>query len=123
MDQGIIFCRTKLDCDNLEKYLSSPGGGGDEFSATCLHSDRGAQQRTANLQKFKDGHCRFLICTDVAARGIDVQGIPYVINVTMPDDKANYLHRIGRVGRAKRMGLAIRFEKYRRKKIENYSLV
>ena len=59
-------------------------------------------------RKIKAGQVRFLICTDVAARGIDVQGIPYVINVTMPDDKANYLHRIGRVGRAKRMGLAIR---------------
>lgn len=50
---------------------------------------------------------RFLICTDVAARGIDVQGIPFVINFTLPDDKANYIHRIGRVGRADRMGLAI----------------
>ena len=50
---------------------------------------------------------RFLICTDVAARGIDVQGIPFVINVTLPDDKQNYVHRIGRVGRADRMGLAI----------------
>ena len=50
---------------------------------------------------------RFLICTDVAARGIDIRGIPFVINVTLPDDKQNYVHRIGRVGRAERMGLAI----------------
>ena len=50
---------------------------------------------------------RFLICTDVAARGIDITGIPYVVNVTLPDDKQNYVHRIGRVGRAERMGLAI----------------
>lgn len=50
---------------------------------------------------------RFLICTDVAARGIDIMGIPFVVNVTLPDDKQNYVHRIGRVGRAERMGLAI----------------
>lgn len=48
-----------------------------------------------------------MICTDVAARGIDVKGVPFVINVTLPDDKQNYVHRIGRVGRAERMGLAI----------------
>lgn len=50
---------------------------------------------------------RFLICTDVAARGIDISGIPFVVNVTLPDEKQNYVHRIGRVGRADRMGLAI----------------
>jgi ATP-dependent RNA helicase DDX1 len=48
-----------------------------------------------------------LICTDVAARGLDIKGLPYIINVTLPDDKSNYVHRIGRVGRADRMGLAI----------------
>jgi ATP-dependent RNA helicase DDX1 len=51
--------------------------------------------------------CRFLICTDVAARGIDVAGLPYVINMTLPDESEQYIHRIGRVGRADRMGLAI----------------
>ncbi|VDD90052.1 unnamed protein product [Enterobius vermicularis] len=79
MDQGIIFCRTKLDCDNIERFLNS----------------------------YASGKAKFLICTDVAARGIDVRGVPFVINVTLPDEKANYLHRIGRVGRAERMGLAI----------------
>lgn len=56
---------------------------------------------------FQDGEVRFLICTDVAARGIDIHGVPYVVNVTLPDDKQNYVHRIGRVGRAERMGLAV----------------
>ena len=156
MDQAIIFCRTKLDCDNIENYLQSLGGGQDtlrilsvysrytiitvgpksvvnEYSCVCLHGDRRPQERKDNLQKFKvqqnllifsailifvkililspitlqEGEVRFLICTDVAARGIDITGIPYVVNVTLPDDKQNYVHRIGRVGRAERMGLAI----------------
>ena len=55
----------------------------------------------------QEGEVRFLICTDVAARGIDIRGIPFVVNVTLPDEKQNYVHRIGRVGRADRMGLAI----------------
>lgn len=79
----------------------------NEFSCVCLHSDRSVHERRANLKQFKEGEVRFLICTDVAARGIDVQGIPFVVNVTFPDDKQNYVHRIGRVGRAERMGLAI----------------
>uniref|UniRef100_A0A023GNS0 ATP-dependent RNA helicase n=1 Tax=Amblyomma triste TaxID=251400 RepID=A0A023GNS0_AMBTT len=109
MDQGIIFCRTKLDCDNLENYLNHLGSRGRDnpFSCVCLHSDRKAQERQANLEKFKKGAVKFLICTDVAARGIDVSGVPFVINVTLPDEKSNYVHRIGRVGRAERMGLAI----------------
>jgi len=104
MDQGMIFCRTKLDCDNLEYYFKSLGYGAD---FTCLHGDRKPAERKANLEKFKDGRIKFLICTDVAARGLDVKGLPFMINMTLPDDKANYTHRIGRVGRAERMGLAI----------------
>ncbi|VDN89967.1 unnamed protein product [Brugia pahangi] len=104
MDQGIIFCRTKLDCDNLERYLKRKA---QDLTCVCLHGDRRPDERTRNLDAFKKGKAKFLICTDVAARGIDVKGIPFVINVTLPDEKANYLHRIGRVGRAERMGLAI----------------
>ncbi|VDM42307.1 unnamed protein product [Toxocara canis] len=106
MDQGIIFCRTKLDCDNLERFLNKRAR---DLTCTCLHSDRRPDERTRNFDMFKRGKVRFLICTDVAARGIDVRGVPFVINVTLPDEKANYLHRIGRVGRAERMGLAISF--------------
>ena len=91
MDQAIIFCRTKLDCDNLEKVLNIQGGGArsmtNEYSCCCLHGDRRVQERKENLQKFKDGEARFLICTDVAARGIDIQGIPFVVNMTLPDEK------------------------------------
>ncbi|XP_015790146.1 ATP-dependent RNA helicase DDX1 [Tetranychus urticae] len=110
VDQAIIFCRTKLDCDNLESYLNDIGGGQRQnlkYSCVCLHGDRRPQERKTNLEKFKAGEVKFLICTDVAARGIDIKGIPFVIQVTLPDEKANYVHRIGRVGRAERMGLAI----------------
>ncbi|CEF68224.1 ATP-dependent RNA helicase DDX1 [Strongyloides ratti] len=108
MEQCIIFCRTKLDCDNLEKFLKSKN---PSFTCAVLHSDRSPEERNANLLKFKEKAARLLICTDVAARGIDVSGLPYVINLTLPsvDDKANYVHRIGRVGRSEVMGLAISF--------------
>ncbi|XP_059837853.1 ATP-dependent RNA helicase DDX1 [Hypanus sabinus] len=111
MDQAIIFCRTKIDCDNMEQYFIQMGGGpdkkGHQFSCVCLHGDRKPNERKQNLEKFKKMDVRLLICTDVAARGIDVRGVPFVINVTLPDEKQNYVHRIGRVGRADRMGLAI----------------
>ncbi|ESO02060.1 hypothetical protein HELRODRAFT_106435 [Helobdella robusta] len=110
MDRAIIFCRTKVDCDNMEEYLIKSGGGkgrNSQFSCVCLHGDRKPNERRDNLEMFKRGDVKFLICTDVAARGLDVSGLPYVINVTLPDEKQNYVHRIGRVGRAERMGLAI----------------
>lgn len=59
------------------------------------------------MQAFKDGDVRLLICTDAAARGIDVKELPYVINLTLPDTPESYIHRVGRVGRAEEMGLAI----------------
>lgn len=113
MDQALIFCRTRIECDNLERFLNERGGGArsmtNALSCVCVHSDRSVQERRDNLQAFKDGEARFLICTDVAARGIDIRGLPYVINMTLPpsEEKENYVHRIGRVGRADRMGLAI----------------
>ncbi|KAL5290459.1 DDX1 family protein [Megaselia abdita] len=105
MDRALLFCRTKLDCDNLERYLKSKNAS--LYSCVCLHGDRKPQERKANLEAFKNNEVKFLICTDVAARGLDISGLPYIINVTLPDDKSNYVHRIGRVGRAERMGLAI----------------
>ncbi|KAL6447460.1 hypothetical protein ACFW04_001566 [Cataglyphis niger] len=105
MDRALIFCRTKLDCDNLERYLKQAGG--QQFSCVCLHGDRKPAERKANLERFKRQEVKFLICTDVAARGLDITGLPFMINITLPDEKSNYVHRIGRVGRAERMGLAI----------------
>jgi ATP-dependent RNA helicase DDX1 len=120
MTQCLIFCRTNVDCDNLETYLTQVGGGakwragaekGKENAYSCcvLAGFRSQEERNRNLQAFKDGDVRFLICTDVAARGLDIKELPYVINMTLPDEPENYLHRIGRVGRADRMGLAISF--------------
>lgn len=118
MEQCIIFCRTNLDCNNLEKFLNLAGGGqvfkgkvekGKEniYSCCVLAGMRSMDERRRNLQAFKDGDVRFLICTDVAARGIDIQNLPFVINYTLPDAVENYIHRVGRVGRADCLGLAI----------------
>jgi len=125
MEQCIIFARTQLDCDNLERFLIAAGGGastssrgvhgfqhresGKEnlYSCVVLHGGLPPPARIRNLDAFKSGEVRFLICTDVAARGIDVSGLPFVINLTLPDRPEVYIHRIGRVGRADAVGLAI----------------
>jgi ATP-dependent RNA helicase DDX1 len=119
MDQCLIFCRTNVDCSNLERFMLECGGGGGKFrgkqekgkenpySCCVLAGMRSMDERRANLQAFKDGDVRFLICTDVAARGIDIKNLPYVINMTLPDEPESYIHRVGRVGRAEAMGLAI----------------
>ncbi len=89
MDSALIFVRTKLDADHVEKYLKSldavPGIDAKTiveraYSCVVLHSDRSQNERRANLNKFKNGEVRFLICTDVAARGIDIKELPYVIS-------------------------------------------
>ena len=92
-EQCIVFCRTKLDCDNLERFLNKLDSA--KYACTCLHGDRKAHERAANLQLFKDKTAKFLICTDVAARGLDVKGIPFVINYTLPDETLNFIHRTG----------------------------
>lgn len=118
MDQCLIFCRTNFDCDNLEKFLNECGGGKKfrgsfvagvegKYSCCVLGGARHMDERRRNLQAFKNGDVRFLICTDVAARGLDIKNLPYVINMTLPDRSEDYIHRIGRVGRADTMGLAI----------------
>lgn len=125
MSQAMIFVRTQLDGDNVESFLiqcsgvaiddvpsrrfrGSSGVGPElEYSCAVLHGGRRQQERNDALATFKAGEVRFLICTDVAARGIDVVGLPYLINVTLPDQPENYIHRVGRVGRAERLGLAV----------------
>jgi ATP-dependent RNA helicase DDX1 len=107
-----------VDCDNLEAYLTAVGGGqrwrpgqekGKENAYSCcvLAGMRSQDERSRNLEAFRDGDVRFLICTDVGARGLDIKELPYVVNMTLPDEPENYIHRIGRVGRADKVGLAI----------------
>jgi len=104
MSQCMIFCRTNLDCDHLEQFLIARGGGkrfagrvekGTEnvYSCCVLAGMRSMEERRRNLQYFKDGDVRFLICTDVAARGLDIKSLPFVINLTLPDVAENYIHR------------------------------
>jgi len=118
MSQCMIFCRTNQDCDNLEAFLNGgqkstvfPGikesGKESAYSCCVLAGMRSMQDRRAALDAFKQGAVRLLICTDVAARGIDVKGLPYMINMTLPDEAESYIHRVGRVGRSDTMGLAV----------------
>jgi len=119
MSQCLVFCRTNIDCNNLESYFNRLGGAKSGFrgkmesgkenpySCVVLAGARNQKERQRNLEAFKDGDVRFLICTDVAARGLDIAGLPFVIQMTLPDDIENYVHRIGRCGRAERLGLAI----------------
>ena len=99
---AIIFCNTKKGVDELTAYLNSHG-----FSAEALHGDMKQPQRTQVLSGFKSARTNLLVATDVAARGIDVENIDFVINFDIPQDPEYYIHRIGRTGRAGKSGAAI----------------
>ncbi|MDM5340917.1 DEAD/DEAH box helicase [Fictibacillus enclensis] len=99
---AIIFCRTKRRVSKLYEALREAGLEADE-----LHGDLSQAKREAAMQRFRQGETRFLIATDVAARGLDVEGVTHVINYDIPHDTESYIHRIGRTGRAGSKGLAI----------------
>ena len=82
---------------------------GTKYNAAEIHSDRSLGQRKEALEGFKRGKYRILVATDIAARGIDVKGIELVLNYDLPDDPGNYVHRIGRTGRATLAGHAVSF--------------
>ena len=94
---SIIFCRTKKGVDDLVTAMQSRG-----YMVEGMHGDMSQVQRMKTLKKFKDGALKFLVATDVAARGIDVEGVTHVINYELPQDIESYVHRIGRTGRAGR---------------------
>ncbi len=102
--RALIFCRTKHGADRLSKQLDRQG-----FSSEAIHGDRSQNARQRALDLFRRGKVRVLVATDVAARGIDVDGISHVFNFDLPMEPENYTHRIGRTGRAGASGLAISF--------------
>ena len=98
---AIIFCRTKKGVDELVEGMQSRG-----YVVEGMHGDMSQVHRLRTLKKFKEGSLNYLVATDVAARGIDVEGITHVINYDLPQDVESYVHRIGRTGRANRDGMA-----------------
>nr|WP_255511386.1 MULTISPECIES: DEAD/DEAH box helicase [Kribbella] len=105
-DRGrvMIFCRTKREASRLTDDLIDRG-----FKAAAIHGDLNQQARERALTRFRGDKIDVLICTDVAARGIDVEGVTHVINNTCPEDEKAYIHRIGRTGRAGASGIAVTF--------------
>ena len=77
------------------------------IQAQGIHGDKSQMQRSSVIQKFKSGHCRIMIATDIAARGLDISGVEYVLNYDFPNDIENYVHRIGRTGRSNAKGTSI----------------
>jgi superfamily II DNA/RNA helicase len=105
-DRGLamVFCQTKRGADQVSGALSDRG-----FAPAAVHGDLGQSQRERALRAFRAGKVDVLVATEVAARGIDVDGVTHVINYECPDDEKTYLHRIGRTGRAGRAGVAVTF--------------
>jgi len=103
-DQVLVFTRTKAGADVLEARLQRDG-----ISADVMHSDRQMRERTGALDKFATGKVRVLVATDIAQRGLDVEGITHVVNYDVPLDPEDYVHRIGRTARAGATGTAVTF--------------
>lgn len=101
---GIIFCSTKVMVDDLDEHLHSRG-----YAVDRLHGDITQAQRNRVMEKFRDRKFEFLIATDVAARGLDVDDLEVVFNFDLPNDAEDYTHRIGRTGRAGKSGRAFTF--------------
>ncbi|WP_399098991.1 DEAD/DEAH box helicase [Streptomyces sp. 11x1] len=99
---AMVFCRTKRTAADLADQLKQRG-----FASGAVHGDLGQGAREQALRAFRNGKVDVLVCTDVAARGIDVEGVTHVINYQSPEDEKTYLHRIGRTGRAGAKGIAI----------------
>lgn len=115
---GMIFCRTKVDAKTLADELNARG-----YPSDSMHGDMSQQQRDITMKNFKMKKINMLVCTDVAARGIDVDNLTHVINYGLPQDIESYVHRIGRTGRAGQTGVAITLvepnERYRLRMVEN----
>jgi ATP-dependent RNA helicase RhlE len=100
--QVLVFVGTKFGCSRLAHFLERHG-----ISADSIHGDKSQQARTETLEAFKSGKIRVLVATDVAARGLDIEDLPSVINFELPHTAEDYVHRIGRTGRAGKSGKAV----------------
>jgi ATP-dependent RNA helicase RhlE len=103
-DHVLVFTRTKAGADVLESRLERQG-----IRTDVMHSDRHMKHRTRALDRFATGNVRVLVATDIAQRGLDVEGISHVVNYDVPQDPEDYVHRIGRTGRAGATGSAVTF--------------
>lgn len=103
-DQVLVFTRTKVGADTLRVYLERAG-----VKTDVMHSDRNMKLRTRALDRFATGQIRVLVATDIAQRGLDVEGISHVVNYDIPLDPEDYVHRIGRTARAGAVGTAVTF--------------
>jgi ATP-dependent RNA helicase RhlE len=101
MTQVLVFVATKFGASRLAVWLEREG-----INATAIHGDKSQQERTKALEAFKSGQARILVATDVAARGLDIDDLPHVINYELPRVAEDYIHRIGRTGRAGKTGEA-----------------
>ncbi|WP_327254816.1 DEAD/DEAH box helicase [Streptomyces sp. NBC_01244] len=99
---AMIFCRTKRTAADIAEQLEKRG-----FASGAVHGDLGQGAREQALRAFRNGKVDVLVCTDVAARGIDVEGVTHVINYQTPEDEKTFLHRVGRTGRAGKKGIAV----------------
>jgi ATP-dependent RNA helicase RhlE len=100
--QALIFCRTKQRSDRLRRHLSAGG-----FRTEAIHGNKSQSARTRSLQDFKAGRTRILVATDIASRGLDIEQLPMVINFDLPMVPQDYIHRVGRTGRAGSEGQAV----------------
>ena len=103
-DSVLVFSRTKHGADRIVQHVADAG-----FAADALHADKSQAQREKALARFKDGNVRVLVATDIAQRGLDITGITHVINYDVPQQAEDYVHRIGRTGRAAKEGDAFTF--------------
>ncbi|MFK7755687.1 MAG: DEAD/DEAH box helicase [Flavobacteriales bacterium] len=119
LNRVILFCRTKEYANNVAKFLERKEVG----SVRVIHSNKGQNSRINAFKEFRSGDIRILVATDVAARGIDISLVSHVINFSVPRNYIDYVHRVGRTGRAKHEGIAYTFldesERYHLRQIEH----
>ena len=102
INQLLLFSRTKHGADRIARNLKKKN-----IQASAIHGDKSQKQRQKSLQSFKDSEIRVLVATDIAARGIDIDKLSYVLNYDIPNESETYVHRIGRCGRAGETGVSI----------------